>query len=147
MAKYARVEYLKDIKTGDVDSLGNVIQLDQDLKKGDVELVTAYAYKLMKHLFPNSISGVELEEKELGAFLNTLFQKLKSEINKLPSTYSDSHLYLDYIIEEFCDRTTLELRYTNSNVDNLASKIYMLQEKLRNDKVLFNKDDSVKSHK
>ena len=39
MANFAYIEYLKDIKTGDVDSLGNLVELSQDLKKGDIELV------------------------------------------------------------------------------------------------------------
>lgn len=147
MANFAYIEYLKDIKTGDVDSLGNLVELSQDLKKGDIELVSVYAFKIMKKLFPNAVSGVVLEENELGVFLNSLFQDLKSEINKLPTYYVDSHMYLDYVIEEYCDKNTLQLRYTDSNVNGLANKIFILQEKAKTDKALAGIDTSVKKHK
>ena len=147
MANFAYIEYLKDIKTGDVDSLGNLVELSQDLKKGDIELVSVYAFKIMKKLFPDAVSGVVLEENELGVFLNSLFQNLKSEINKLPAYYVDSHMYLDYVIEEYCDKNTLQLRYTDSNVNDLANKIFILQEKSKTDKALAGIDTSVKNYK
>lgn len=147
MANFAYIEYLKDIKTGDVDSLGNLVELSQDLKKGDIELASVYAFKIMKKLFPGAVSGVVLEENELGVFLNSLFQNLKSEINKLPTYYVDSHMYLNYIIEEYCDKNTLQLRYTDSNINDLADKIFILQEKVKTDKALAGIDTSVKKHK
>ena len=98
-------------------------------------------------MFPNAVSGVVLEENELGVFLNSLFQNLKSEINKLPTYYVDSHMYLDYVIEEYCDRDTLQLRYTDSNVNDLANIIFILQEKTKTDKALAGIDTSVKKHK
>lgn len=141
-SKYAYVRYVKTIKSGDMNDSGKIVQLNYPLEEGTVELVSAEQFKRLKNDFSSAIDGSVIKQDNLVNMLSYFVDKMDEDVQQLPSS-CHSRDYLRDLRDEFWRDGKLVADHPSVDAANdLANKVFNLQEKLRIDKMQQAKSNS-----
>ena len=130
-SNYAYVCFIKGISETDETKDGKLVQLNYPFSIGDVSLMGVSSYQRLKEYFPDRIKGNIVQQENLMHVLNLFWNRLKREIATLPELdrYTASRLEN---VRQFEVRGVLKPDHeTVSSVNDLANKLFILQEQVR----------------
>lgn len=139
-SKYAYVRYLKTIRSGDMNDNGRLVELNYPLEEGAVELITAEEFRRLKSDFSGSIDGAVIKQDNLVNMLSFFVDRMEEEVNALPSSCHSYQRFRDLKSEFWLDGRLVSDHSTPESQNDLAGKVYNLQEELRIDKLSVSKD-------
>ena len=130
-SSYAYVYFVKGISETDETKDGKLVQLNYPFYSGETRLVGASTYRRLKEDFPDRLKGGIVQQENLLYVVNEVYHRLKKEIVTLPELdrYTTSRFEN---VRQFVVGGLLKPDHeTESSVNDLTSKVFILQEQVR----------------
>lgn len=131
-SKYAYVQYLKPIHSGDVTAEGKMVELNRPSLAGQLDLVSASEFARLQRDFPDCVKGAVIKQDNLINMVNYCYDKLKKEAEPLRSSDDEVERRLSYLENEFEVNGVLTPDSASESAFNdLANKYFLLQNGVR----------------
>ena len=131
-SKYAYVHFIKGISETDVTKNGELVQFNYPIYAGETNLMSVAEYERFEKDFPDCIKGGVIKQDNLMNVINLRYSQLKEEIVALPELDDYARSRFEYLKNEFERDGVLKPDHnTESSIDDLANKFFILQEQVR----------------
>ena len=131
-SKYAYVQYLKPIHSGDVTAGGKLVELNRPSLAGQLDLVSASEFARLQRDFPDCIKGEVIKQDNLINMVNYCYDKLKKEAEPLRGSDDEVERRLSYLESQFEVNGVLTPdSASESDFNDLANKYFLLQNGVR----------------
>lgn len=131
-SKYAYIHFIEGIGSTDQTKDGKLVQLNYPIQEGETNLVSIQEYKMFEKDFPDRIKGDIIKQDNLMNVLNLIWAQLKKEIESLSEIDDYTKSKFNNIKNGFeIDGLLKPDHQTDSSINDLANKIFILQEQVR----------------
>ena len=129
---YAYVNYLETIESTDINSKGELIQSNRESIAGQIDLVSVAEFERIVRDFPNKVKGNTIKYGNLENMLSLIFDTLKAEYSKISENDEFIDSKIQYLDSFFSNGRLTADHQNKTNLDDLANKVFSVQESIRN---------------
>ena len=131
-SKYAYAHFTEGIQLEDVNAEGRLVQLNEPIKEGETNLMSASEFQRLKKDFPDRIHGKVIQQEALMDVVNLMYENLKKEIESMPQADERIQRDLEFLKGEFEFNHVLKPDSDDiTSVNDVTNKFIQLQNRVR----------------
>ncbi len=131
-SKYAYAHFTEDIQLEDVNAEGRLVQLNEPIKEGETNLMSASEFQRLEKDFPDRIRGKVIQQEALMDVVNLMYENLKKEIESMPQADERIQRDLEFLKGEFEFNHVLKPDSDDiTSVNDVTNKFIQLQNRVR----------------